>query len=207
MGFFIGILFAAIWLGPVRIKADQLILFLVLYLSFVLFALGAGFLAVLSDYKGMVIPNYLPLIVLGSFFGAWAAAYAGGADIFEPLRVHVLSGIIIFVVTFIMFALRIFGGGDAKLITAYGFWIAPSALFLFLALVTISGACVALAALILKSQQPFKNPRAGSWVARVQSGEAVVPYAIPIFVGVVVTFWHLDFFQPATLAIFVVSGS
>lgn len=53
----------------------------------------------------------------------------------------------------------------------------------FLFVVTLIGAVLAITGLAIRRLKPFKDARAGSWVARLQGGEAVVAYGIPIACG------------------------
>jgi len=187
---------------------SEAMIFLVCYVFAVAVAVGLGILAAVSDYRGMTIPNFMPLAVLAAFAVAWFASYAGtGGAPFSTFGVHMIAGAVMFVLTFILFALRVFGGGDAKLLSAYAFWFTPGQLILFLAYVTLLGAVIAVAALVLKKKALFKNPAPGSWIARTQSGEGLVPYGIAIAVGAGLMFAGLDYMAPELFALFLVPAA
>lgn len=176
--------------------------FLVVYLSSVIVVLGLGLMACRSDYKGMVIPNYITVFVLLSFFVSYAALYFGGIQIFEPLKHHLIAGGVMFFITFVMFVVRMVGGGDSKLIMAFAFWVGLEGLPVYLFYMALSGVFIGVAAIILKRKKPFKNPAEGSWVARVQSGENVIPYGIAIVTGAFVAFVQLGFLSPHNISLF-----
>ena len=159
-------------------------IFLVLYIFGIICALGLGVLASLSDLKGMVIPNYISAIVVMAFIFSYTGAALGGVEIFSSLRVHLLCGGIFFIVTFIMFAMKIIGGGDAKLASAFSFWMgAHESLMAYMFYMAIGGAALAVVAVFLKKVKPLNIKNEKSWVSRVQNGESVVPYGLPIAFG------------------------
>ena len=180
--------------------------FLILYVFACLAALGVGGLAGWCDFKGMTIPNKLSLIIIAAFFIAFGAAYMGEAEILGGLYSHFLAAVFVFIVTFLLFSLRLFGGGDSKLLTAYAFWFTPQNLIILLIYVSFLGALLGALSLILKNRQVFKNVPEGSWLARVQAGESVVPYGIPIVLGVFFAFVSQDYLAPAKLLTFLVTG-
>lgn len=88
------------------------------------FGVGALLIwAAVSDYRTMLIPNWIPLSILGLF-----AAYQitqGMMDLSStavPLVPSLIAGGVTLVVFTILFALNWVGGGDVKLISAMAFW-------------------------------------------------------------------------------------
>jgi prepilin peptidase CpaA len=177
-------------------------IFLILYMFGAVSAVGMGFLAAQSDYRGMTIPNRYALLIIGCFFAAWLAAYAGGVPVFAPLASHLLAAGLTFAVTFALFVFKIIGGGDSKLATAFALWVSARTLPVFLFYMSFFGFLLGLAALYLKKRKPVKTPKPGSWIARVQAGESAVPYGIPIFIGGALSFFILGYFSPEKLALF-----
>lgn len=184
-----------------------LTILMIIYVSCVLSALGLAVLAAIGDLRGMTIPNYISVLVIVSFFIAYEAAYGAGisATIFGPLAMHVLAAAATLAITFLMFSLKMIGGGDSKLLTAFSFWTGYQGLALLLFYMALSGALLGVMALVLKKKKPFKNPKEGSWVARVQAGEAVLPYGMPIAIGVFASFFGMGFLAPENLSLFLVS--
>ncbi len=180
-------------------------LLLILYLFALTAAAGLAVTAGWSDYKGMIIPNFIPLLAVAAFGLAFTAAYFAEAAVFQSLKAHLIAGGIVFIVTFILFAMGMIGGGDAKLVSAYAFWVGFTGMPVFLFYTALGGAVTGLAALYLKRKKPFDTPVEGSWVARVQAGESVVPYGIPIALGAWAAFVVLGYAAPEKLSLFLMS--
>lgn len=178
--------------------------FMIVYLFCILAALGLGVLAGWNDFKGMTIPNFIPVLVLVSFFLCFAAVHFADADIFASLRSHLIAGGVILLATFGMYAARLIGGGDSKLVAAFSFWFGLKGLPVFLFYMVFAGAVFGVAAIVLKKKKPVAAPAEGSWVARVQAGESVVPYGIPIAIGAFAAFIRLGYLAPDMLRLFLV---
>lgn len=146
-------------------------------------ALGAGVLSAWSDMKTMIIPNKYPLAVLGSFFVAYGAAYLSGPQaqtMFQPFLSHLLAGGGLFILAFLLSLAVRFGGGDAKLLSAYGFWVGLSGVVDLIFYMSLCGGVLALVALGVKYLKPFKNAPEQSWVAQLQRGQSKIAYGIAI---------------------------
>ncbi len=182
-------------------------IYLMIFVFCFVSALGLGVLAGWTDFRGLTIPNILPALILASFVPAYAVSYFAGAEIFSSLGYHVGAGFFVLLITFILFSLKVIGGGDSKLLSAYALWIGFKALPIYLFYTALIGALLGVAALLLKRWKPFKNPSEGGWIARVQGGENKVPYGIPIAIGALIAFLSLGYPTLETLALFMASGS
>lgn len=180
----------------------KIVIFLIVFMFGLFAAVGVGALSCLSDLKGMKIPNLHFVIVTIAFFLAWLANDLSGAGAMDDLSSHLKAGGVVLLVGMVMFFMKWIGGGDSKLVAAYSLWIGLPMLPVFLFYMATAGAILGIMALILKKWKPFKTTQTQSWVARVQSGESVVPYGIPIVFGSVVTFILLGYFSPETLGAF-----
>lgn len=176
---------------------------LIIFLFCVVAALGTGFLAGQSDFKGLTIPNYYPAIIAGAAVPALAASWFGGAQVMGPPLMHVIIGAVVLVITFILFTFRVFGGGDSKLLAAYGLWVGGKGIVTMLFYMAIFGAILGAATLFIMKKKPFAAPKDGGWIARVQAGENKVPYGIPIALGALVAFIQMGFFSASGLGAFV----
>ncbi len=80
------------------------------------------------------------------------------------------------------FAARQWGGGDAKLFAATGFWFEPPDLLTYFLVVAIAGGLLALVVLGLRRRRP-----AGAWVprwlGRLADPDEGVPYGVALAVG------------------------
>ncbi len=181
--------------------------YLVLFLICLFLSLGVGVLAGLSDIRGMVIPNIYSVIVGAAFLVAFAGLYIGGkTDIFSSIWSHLIAAGFMFVVTLILFATGIMGAADSKLGTVFALWLGLKGFASFLVFMTLGGGILAVAALILQKRRPFKAPKKGSWVARVQDGESKVPYGVAIVFGAIVAFFQIGYFDLSSLSLFFDTG-
>lgn len=158
-------------------------------------ALVVGGMSARSDIRGMIIPNVYSLIVVGLFFPAYIATCVVDAYMFSSVTVHAICVAVTFLVTFGMFAVGMIGGGDAKLISAYSFWFGGPVLVSFLFFMALAGAVLAAVTLLLKKMLIFKGAKEGSWVAKAQAGDGVIPYAVAILVGVIGGFVSMGVFS------------
>ena len=74
--------------------------------------------AAFSDLFTMTIPNRVSMILLASFLIVAPLAGLGLVDI----GWHLLAGLCVFAVVFVLFAFNTMGGGDAKVLTASAVW-------------------------------------------------------------------------------------
>ena len=135
--------------------------------------------AALHDVNRLTIPNWLNITLAALFL---PAALFSGLPL-ELLGGHLLAGGLAFVVAFGLFAFRIFGGGDAKMIPAVVLWMGPAAAMPFLYWMAIAGGACALILLIGRRSIPAEavpgfmrapfEPKAG-----VPSGVAIAAGAM-----------------------------
>ncbi|MGB2177473.1 MAG: A24 family peptidase [Hyphomonas sp.] len=148
----------------------------------ILIILGGLFLALclfaaLHDVNSLTIPNWLNLTIAALFV---PAAVFSGLPI-EILFGHVLAGLAAFVIGFGLFAFRVFGGGDAKMIPAVMLWIGPSASLEFVfTMALVGGACALLIVLVRNTVPAAVVP--GPIRAPFEE-KAGVPYGVAIAAG------------------------
>lgn len=149
----------------------------------ILVILGGLFLALclfaaLHDVNSLTIPNWLNLTLAGLFVPA--AVFSG-----LPMEIifgHVLAGLAAFVIAFGLFAFRVFGGGDAKMIPAVMLWIGPAASFQFILAMTLVGGGCALFIMMVRNVVPaavLPGP-----IRAPFEDKAGVPYGVAIAAGV-----------------------
>ncbi|RFC64982.1 peptidase [Fulvimarina endophytica] len=143
-------------------------LFLVFYFAACLSA------AAVSDILTMTIPNRLCLLLAAGFP---LAAYLSGMSL-ETAALHMAFGLAAFVMGFALFALNVFGGGDAKLMAATAFWIGPEAALPFVFDATIVGGIMAIAMIYVRS---IAVPATGIVFAdRLLSRETGIPFGVAL---------------------------
>lgn len=182
-------------------------LLLVIYVAALLAALGIGVLAAWSDLRGMTIPNLHSALVLAAFPISCGAAWLAGADVFGSVLSHALGFGIVFGLTLGLFALKVMGGADSKLASAYGVWVGLPGLAPFLFYMALAGGILAVAALLIRHFKPFKAPAKESWAGQLQNDASKVPYGVAIVFGAFVSFWFLGYLDMDTFAAFLPSSS
>jgi prepilin peptidase CpaA len=136
--------------------------------------------ALLSDLRGLHIPNWVSLGLVAVFFGHVALARA-------PLDLggHVIVAGVAFLAVFCLYVLGWFGGGDVKLLSAIMLWAGPQHGARFIAGVALSGGGVAVF-LIVTGRILKVYPRTARYLPRRVGQWArlgVFPYTIPIVIG------------------------
>jgi prepilin peptidase CpaA len=139
---------------------------------------GAG------DALSLRIPNWLNLMIFGSFF---PLAWATGMPL-ETFGLHVLTGVILFIFGFALFSAGLFGGGDAKLMAAAGIWFGSSQALPFLAFTVMAGGvlaiCVGLWSVISMSLELNDDP----WSKKFLGLKPNVPYGYAFAIGAILAF-------------------
>jgi prepilin peptidase CpaA len=106
----------------------------------VLIAAGAVLLAAAAqDFLDYLIPNRL-VLALVALYPIYALAAAGSVDWLGGL----LVGGAVLAAGLVLFAFRLIGGGDAKLLAATALWAGPALILPFLLLTAVAGGILAL---------------------------------------------------------------
>src|SRR5262245_61626242 len=106
--------------------------------------------AALSDMSRLIIPNWVS-IALAVIFPV--AALIVGAPLLN-VGLHVLFGVGVLAVGFVLFQFNIIGGGDAKLLAAVSIWTGMTAFMPFILWTAIAGGVMALALLTARQLIP-----------------------------------------------------
>lgn len=149
--------------------------------------LAVTLLSCVSDFRSLRIPNLYALIVAGSFVPAFLAT--PGAFM-SPWWHYPLAMVLMFALSYFMFAKGLMGGGDSKLGTALALWVGLRGLLPLVFYMALVGGILGMASLLLQKFKPFKNPRAGGWIAEAQGGSNAIPYGIAISFGSWAAFFH-----------------
>ena len=149
--------------------------------------------AALSDVSSFRIPNWLSIALVAAFP---VVALACGMPV-SQIGLGLLTAFGMLAVGFALFALNVFGGGDAKLLAAAAAWVGPGALLSFLIMTALAGGLVTLAILGFRTTpiQPF-YVRIG-WLMRLHEARAGAPYGLAIAIGGVIVFSQTPLFAYA----------
>ncbi len=179
-------------------------LFLVLYLFAVCTCLGTLVWASVTDYRFLRIPNAVSILAICGFGLVFAMDYFGAKDfeIFSSLSVHLISAAIVFVFTAILFALKVFGAGDAKMASAFALWVPLADLPTYLIMMTFAGGVLGLASLMFQ-KVPLKTHLGSKWIETLQKGGSAVPYGIAISIAVLFIFIEGDYLSAHVLKSFI----
>ena len=157
----------------------------------VLVAALAG-LAGASDVRRRTIPNR---VTAAGLVAGLVLASRGGAP---EVGVHLATAAVVFLATLPLFAGRVLGGGDVKLLVAMGLLLGPRLLPAALAIAGLAGAGLALAQairkgiilpLLLEAREALAYHatlgRLGVRVEPVAAARLTVPYGVAIGIGAV----------------------
>jgi prepilin peptidase CpaA len=124
--------------------------------------MGLLLAAAVEDVRRLIIPNRYCLAV-ALLYPLYVFASPDPVDWIGGL----VAGAGLLVVGFALFALRVTGGGDAKLLAATALWAGPALLPEFIFVTALAGGAVALAVIIHRRLTAPARPRpAGSLPAR-----------------------------------------
>jgi len=133
-----------------------------------------------SDIDSMTIPNRLTLVLAAAFVPA--ALLLGLTP--EQWGVHLGLGFAGLVAGMILFALRVMGGGDAKLIAACCLWLGAHGTVSMLIYTALAGGVLTLGLLgARKAPVAAVTGALPSWVNRHLEPKGDIPYGVAICVG------------------------
>ncbi len=178
----------------------MILIFIVTFCTIV--ALGFGAASAWSDVNRLIIPNLYSILIIAAFIPAFLFVnfLAPDSSYFASWKSHAVALVIVFSITYAMFYFGVFGGGDAKLISAFSLWAGVAGLIPLLFFTALGGALVSIATLALRKWKPVKKTVKDSWIEKAQQGENKVPYGVAIFVGALVSFWQVGYIQPESIA-------
>ncbi|MEM7768586.1 MAG: prepilin peptidase [Pseudomonadota bacterium] len=140
-------------------------------------ALSLCLYAALNDIATLTIPNWLnlSLVVLGL-----AALFIAGPG-FEATVWHVTVALAALAISFVLFMLGVWGGGDAKMVPAVLLWIGPAGVLPFATWMVVSGGVLALILIVARRALPAeRHPR---FFAESLKPGAGAPYGVAIAAG------------------------
>ena len=141
--------------------------------------------AAASDIWRYRIPNYLVLGIVGAF-----GVYSLAAVNWPQLGWSLLAGLSVMIVGTVLFALRMFGGGDVKLLGAMALWTGFADLQRFLLIMGVAGGMLALVWLARRLFQ--RRARAQTVPASETATAPAIAKRIPY--GVAIAIAGFDFF-------------
>lgn len=138
--------------------------------------------AALKDLTSMTIPNWISgLLVIGFVPVAWIAGL-------EPMQIlgHLGVGFCALLLGMGLFAARVVGGGDAKLLAAAALWLGLESSGLFLLWTGMAGGLFCLA--LIAARRNFQAYPVGGWVGHLLEPKGDIPYGVAICAGALAAF-------------------
>lgn len=132
--------------------------------------------AACMDLVSMTIPNRICLFLVAAFLAL--APFTGMS--MAQFGNHLFAAGIVLVVTFGMFALRLMGGGDAKLLAAIALWVGMDHLVEYLLLAALCGGALALGLLAFRTLPLPLFLAREQWVQRLHAPRGDIPYGIAL---------------------------
>ncbi len=160
------------------------------YSLLLLFPAAMAFAAAM-DMLTMTIPNRVSLLLVGAFF---LAAYFAELPTQQILE-HLGTGALVLVICFALFALGVFGGGDAKLLAASSLWIGFDQLLSYVLGISLAGAVLSIIVLYARRYFPEGSVNAPRWVLRLQARESGMPYGLAIAAAALWIYPNTAFFH------------
>lgn len=127
------------------------------------------------DLLTMTIPNRISLALIGAFFVC--AAVAGLT--LQQVGMHLACGGVILAIGVAMFAARLLGGGDAKLMAASAIWVGADNLTMYFLMISLLGGVLAIALLIYR-RLPAGSLKLPIWALRLHAPGSSMPYGVAI---------------------------
>ncbi len=140
---------------------------------------AAWIVAALNDIRALRIPNWISITLAAIFPIA-------GLVIGLPLATigsSMLLGLIILFLGMGLFALRVLGGGDAKLLAASAPWIGLTTIWIFVFKVALVGGLVAVALMVFRKSPLLPVYAQAPWILKLHQSGKQIPYGIAIAAG------------------------
>jgi len=139
---------------------------------------GGLLYAAISDARSLVIPNWLCAAIAIAFL---PAAWMTGLP-WSELGQHYAIGGAFLLAGAVLFAMRVMGGGDVKLLAAMTPWLDYNLIGKFLILVALFGGALAIMVMLLRRVQAGSHIRTWfPWLGESASGPSQsIPYGVAI---------------------------
>lgn len=137
------------------------------------------------DLTTMKIPNWISLALVTVFF---PVAFLVGLP-WQDILLSMALAVGVLVVGFVLFALRVIGGGDAKLLAAATLWVGVTSVLHFFLYIALAGGALSL--LLIISRRWFQYlpvARIPNWLSRLMDPEGDIPYGVAIAVAAALVF-------------------
>jgi prepilin peptidase CpaA len=144
-----------------------------------------------TDTVSMTIPNIVSIIAVCAFP---PIALMAGLDA-VAIGWHLLAGTFVLVITFILFAVGVFGGGDAKMTASAAVWLGFDQLLYFSLGAALLGGFLTLGLLNVRAYPWPALVMRVPWIARLTNEKEGIPYGVALGAAAVIFYpdtqvWH-----------------
>ena len=154
---------------------------------------AALLIAATTDIYDFKIPNWISILLIAAYP---LAGISVGAPMMAMVEGLLLGGAVL-VVGFVLFAVKFFGGGDAKLIAAVSPWIGLAGFSEFFMSMVLAGGFLAIFLIAFRKTPALPVYAHAPWLLRMHQNRHELPYAVAISCGGLMTFPKTPFFQLA----------
>ncbi len=140
--------------------------------------------AAATDATSLRIPNWVCGLLALLFFPMAFLNGMSGQDFLW----HLMTGLALFAAGYLLFALRLFGGGDGKLMAAAGLWFGTADTMEFLIYTTLAGGVLVIVIALLAMVQMHFDYTGASFSASLRKLAPKVPYGVALAVGAILAF-------------------
>ena len=148
-------------------------------------------IAASSDLLTMRISNKLVLLLTVAFF---IVAISINLPL-QQFAMHVLCALIVLAVAFGLFALRLIGGGDAKLAAATTLWLGFGMTLPYLAYASLFGGVLTVLILVVRGIPLNPVLARMGWLARLHNKRSGIPYGIALAVAGITVYSNSAIFE------------
>ena len=132
--------------------------------------------AAANDLFTMKIPNKISLALIAAFIVA--ALYIRMPV--DQILTHLGVGLAVLAAGFVMFSMRLLGGGDAKLMAAGALWMGSEHALMYVGLTTAFGGLLSLLILAYRKFVPAEAWALPPWAMRLHVDGTGIPYGMAI---------------------------
>lgn len=135
--------------------------------------------AAFSDLFTMTISNRISIALVLVFILLAVALHVPLSEIGQ----HLLCGLCVLTITFLFFAFRWIGGGDAKLAAATALWLGFDHLWDYGIYAALFGGALTVSILMLRRWPLPRMLITQDWIARLHDDDSGVPYGIALAIA------------------------
>lgn len=139
------------------------------------FPLAMAFAAA-TDLLTFKIPNAISIVLIAAFVAA--APFSGLS--WQQIGTHVATFAAVLTICVALFAMGVFGGGDAKLLAAASLWIGYESLAAYVTMVAVCGGALALVIILFRRIALPPVLTGQTWIARLHDPKSGMPYGIAL---------------------------